>query len=155
MAENIEEYTEKRIGHHRHFKLTAERIYISQSNRFGQRYEISFMLKNIDPERDRLWFYDPYVNTVLLFVFLVSIIPFGFLMTIGKSNTISTILAVALLVGPVLIGIIRNRRVEYSSFVSTSGNRMFEIGKVGKYTDGYEQFVNTLVSYIKKKQGEP
>jgi hypothetical protein len=151
----IAEFTEKRLGQYKHFRLHADRIYITQANTFGTRYEISYMLKNIDPERDKFWIFDPHYSSLLTLVFIASMVAALVIMKIGDPTTSRTVAALIVLAAPVTVGMIRNRRVEFSSFVSTSGNRMFEIGKVGRYKEQYDTFVEMIVAQVKEIQRSP
>jgi hypothetical protein len=142
-------YIEKKIGFIRKYEIDDQKLKITEKSIFGPDIYMNIDMKVLKPVPDTLFYKKfRFVQVTLLFFILFFIIFYE--ISILKYEKI---VYTSLLIYPFLyIGMLftTRKKVEYKRFMNQDEIILLNIGKFGKHSEGFDEFIELILTKIKR-----
>ena len=145
-------YIEEKMGFIRQFEIDDKKIHVKQKSIIDPDIDANIDLSVLKPEPDTIFYKKSRfalvtsLSVIILILFLIIWNDIGLLRY--KAQVFNS-LAVYFLV---YIGILftTRKKIEYKHFVNKDEIVIFDIGKVGKYNEEFDEFIQLIIKRIKE-----
>lgn len=147
-------YIEKKVGFFRQFEIDDEKIHIEEKSILDPEIDASIDLSVLKPEPDTI-FYKKSRFALVTSLSIIILILFSIIWNdIGLLRYKAQIFNSFAIYFFVYIGILfkTRKKIEYKAFMNKDEISIFDIGKVGKYKNEYDEFIQLIIKKIKENE---
>jgi len=142
-------YIEKKIGFIRKYEIDDQKLKITEKSIFGPDIYMNIDMKVLKPVPDTL-FYKKFRFVQVTFLFFILFFIIFYEISILKYEKI---VYTALLIYPFLyIGMLftTRKKVKYKRFMNHDEVILLDIGKFGKHSEEFDEFIELILTKIKR-----
>ena len=145
-------YFEKKIGCLRQFEIDDKKILIKQKSILDPEIDANIDLSVLKPEPDTIIYKKSrfaLVTSLSVIILILFLIIWNDMSLLRYKAQVFNSLAVYFLV---YIGILftTRKKIEYKAFQNKDEIVIFDIGKIGKYNEEFDEFIQLIIKRIKE-----